>query len=487
MMRWVNRTITHETIENCAMKILSSTPSVLAIKDLDFSRGILIPHTWFSEILGKSGAPDTTAIVLLSEIVYWYRLMPIYENNELKGYSKKFVGEKLQKQSKDFAQKFGWSAKSVNEALNRLVDYQLITREFKDVNCNGYVAQERQFIDIIAENIVKITFRNEEVDTNSTNDSFTPSKPFVDTPLNESFTPPKRIVEHTKITNTKDYSNTKVSFSSAPIGAVPKEEEISLKNFEEEAEVVDAFDTADFPPTPDCAHPLPPTTIEELTAFAKAQGCNGKSEHYAYEFFHSWAAKDWQVNNKGSRMKDVQKWFNKFLSEKTKPKEKAHPAYSDCLSVFYEQHEERFQRAYIFEDRDGVALKSILEKLEREIAGKVKRDNEKMGIVNLDKIEITPKQVVDAFLYILKKNQVEWVNQNFTLYNINSQFNNIINSIRENHHANGQQSTTRTKSDNRAKSHQELAYETYRFVAAKHGISVEELLARQSAGDNDFC
>ena len=504
------------------MKIISSTPSVLAIKDLDFGRGILIPHTWFSKVLTKSGAPDMTAIIILSEIVYWHRLTPVYEKDELVGYKKKFEGKELQKQSKDFAKKFGWSAKTVNEALNRLVVYRLITRNFKDVSFEKYVAQERQYIDIVPENIIKITFDCEEVVTKG---------------INETFTPPKRNVEHTKNTNTKDYCNTNHSFSSASHEAGELGEDISLKNFapqqtenlacpltEQEnpkppfapaplsPEVPDGFRLVqedEVLPNGDYTHvfkqgycitnaPLPhsyqetpqnidiqahqetngytPLPIDVFVSLAKSWGCNGKSESYALEFWHHWDAKNWVVNEKGNKMRNHTKRFEDFVADKTAKKKATHPAYKGAVDLFFAHYEKEFGTAYIgFGKKEGVAMNGIIDKLTQAI---INKQREAGNIVE----SITPEELVNAFDYLLINNKDEWIRQKLSPMIINDKFNDILKTVKENYKQQNNGNIKHTpKSDNRAKSHDELAYETYRIVAAKYGITVEELLARESA------
>ena len=137
--------------------IIKASESVLAIANLKFEGVTAIPDTWYENITNKAGSADLLAIVLLSEIVYWHKLMPIYEENNLIGYAQKFAGKKLQKQTSDFSKKYKFSEKSVNEALNRLVDLSLITREFADVRKGDLIIQKRQFIDIVPAKIIKIS------------------------------------------------------------------------------------------------------------------------------------------------------------------------------------------------------------------------------------------------------------------------------------------------------------------------------------------
>lgn len=178
-------------------RIIKASKSVLAIANLKFEGVTAIPDSWYKNITNKSGSPDLLAIVLLSEIVYWHRLMPVYEDDMLIGYSQKFMGSKLQKQTSELSKKYGFSEKSINEALNRLVDLSLITREFSDVRKGELVIQKRQFIDIIPEQVIKISVLDVQTKGNEgINEGFTPSSKKGNEGINQSYS-------YTKTTDTK--------------------------------------------------------------------------------------------------------------------------------------------------------------------------------------------------------------------------------------------------------------------------------------------
>jgi hypothetical protein len=50
----------------------TATAEVKAIGEINF-RGNTIPHYWYNHLTFKNGKPNLNAIVILSEIVYWYR------------------------------------------------------------------------------------------------------------------------------------------------------------------------------------------------------------------------------------------------------------------------------------------------------------------------------------------------------------------------------------------------------------------------------
>ena len=75
--------------------------------------GNVIPHKWFNEIKMKNGSPDYQAIILLSEIVYWYRPTAVYnEQGIYKGIKKKYKEDLLQKSYEDLSSKFGMTKKT---------------------------------------------------------------------------------------------------------------------------------------------------------------------------------------------------------------------------------------------------------------------------------------------------------------------------------------------------------------------------------------
>lgn len=191
------------------VKIFNTTPSVMAMKDFDFLDTVLTPQIWYKKIKTKAGGADFLAITLLSDIVYWHRLRPYYDNDTLIGYTKKFHSDKLQKQTTDLAEIFCVTPKAINAALNRLVEMQLITREFRDVKVGKVLYQNRQFIDIIPKNIIKISQVQEDKNKPKPNTfGLDHPKPKVLTPNTKGLDTLNPNDPYTKTTNTKT-TNTK--------------------------------------------------------------------------------------------------------------------------------------------------------------------------------------------------------------------------------------------------------------------------------------
>lgn len=73
--------------------------------------GNIIPHTWYKSIHRESGKPYLNAIIILSDIVYWYRPIELRDEHsgEIIGYKKKFKGDLLQRSYQQLSTMFGIS------------------------------------------------------------------------------------------------------------------------------------------------------------------------------------------------------------------------------------------------------------------------------------------------------------------------------------------------------------------------------------------
>src|SRR3990167_8844786 len=108
--------------------------------------GNVIPMVWFEKLLrpgkrakdgkpARKGKPHTTAIVLLADIVYWYRPMELRDETtgavlELR---KKFAADKLQRSYGQFADRFGFTIKQVRDAVTFLKKAGVIDTELRVV------------------------------------------------------------------------------------------------------------------------------------------------------------------------------------------------------------------------------------------------------------------------------------------------------------------------------------------------------------------
>ena len=122
--------------------------------------GNITPISWFRNILTNSDKPDVVAIILLSDIIYWYT--PVMTRDEhtgdVIGIQQKFQADKLQKTYQEYAEIFGFSKKSIKNAIDNLRAQKLITREFRHIKTGtGLPINNVMYIEPIFENIVKIS------------------------------------------------------------------------------------------------------------------------------------------------------------------------------------------------------------------------------------------------------------------------------------------------------------------------------------------
>ncbi|WP_134682535.1 hypothetical protein [Brevibacillus migulae] len=121
--------------------------------------GNIIPHTWYHKIT-LSDKPDLVAIVMLSEIVYWYRAT--YEKDEdtgrVLGIRKKFKADLLQRSYASFTEQFGITKRQAQDAMKRLEDLKLVTRHFRTVTVNGTNINNVLFIELHPEELEKLTY-----------------------------------------------------------------------------------------------------------------------------------------------------------------------------------------------------------------------------------------------------------------------------------------------------------------------------------------
>jgi len=114
--------------------VLTDSPVVNEITQINFS-GNIIPISWFKHVKFKNNKPDLLGIMILSEIIYWYRAREERDEStgQIKGYKKKFEADMLQRSYQSFADQFGVSKKQVQEAIYRLRDNGFIVVELRNI------------------------------------------------------------------------------------------------------------------------------------------------------------------------------------------------------------------------------------------------------------------------------------------------------------------------------------------------------------------
>ena len=75
--------------------------------------GNIIPQVWYRTIIRESGKPNLTAIIILADIVYWYKPTEIRDEGtgQVIGVRKKFKSDLLQRSYQQISEQFGISKK----------------------------------------------------------------------------------------------------------------------------------------------------------------------------------------------------------------------------------------------------------------------------------------------------------------------------------------------------------------------------------------
>ncbi|MBK5447460.1 DnaD domain protein [Bacillus sp. TH22] len=140
------------------------TNIVTEIGGLNF-KGNVVDHEWFNYITFSNDKPHIVAIMVLSEIVYWYR--PTVIRDEVTGrvtYKKKFKSDKLQKSYQQLAETFGFSKIQVKRACDLLVEMSLIEIEFRTIIVNEITLNNVMFVEPKVNEIKSISSMYQQVE-----------------------------------------------------------------------------------------------------------------------------------------------------------------------------------------------------------------------------------------------------------------------------------------------------------------------------------
>lgn len=152
--------------------------SVVALGQIEFSGNIIPPH-WFKVLRLSNGKPNLPAIMILSELVYWFR--PSRPRDEETGrplpLKQKFKADKLQRTYADLADHFGFGKDQVRDACYFLQDRGLITIEQRTVDTSKGRLGNVTYFDVCPEEIRKITHPVEDAPSQFPEDTLSVSTP----------------------------------------------------------------------------------------------------------------------------------------------------------------------------------------------------------------------------------------------------------------------------------------------------------------------
>lgn len=126
-----------------------------------YFRGNIVPNLWYRRIKRKSGKPDSIAVPILADIVYWYRPSEIRDESTSRstGFKQKFKGHRLQKSYGEYVKLFGFSKRQVRSAINNLIRLGLIVREFRHITLDsGHPLTNVMYLEPVVPKVLEISF-----------------------------------------------------------------------------------------------------------------------------------------------------------------------------------------------------------------------------------------------------------------------------------------------------------------------------------------
>lgn len=126
--------------------------------------GNIIPAVWYRTITKENGKPYLLAIVILADIVYWYRPSEVRDQGtgHILGWKKKFSEDILRQSYQYYADLFGESKKTIKTAMDKLEKLQVIRREFRTVSYgDGLVCNNVMYVELKPDMLYQLTFPEE--------------------------------------------------------------------------------------------------------------------------------------------------------------------------------------------------------------------------------------------------------------------------------------------------------------------------------------
>lgn len=122
--------------------------------------GNVIPPAWYRTILRDTGKPYLIAIVILSDIVYWYRAAEVRDegSGQLLGYRKRFKADLLQRSYQQMADQFGITKRDATNAVVELEKLGVVRRVFRTLTSNGQSIPNILFLDLDVDVLERLTF-----------------------------------------------------------------------------------------------------------------------------------------------------------------------------------------------------------------------------------------------------------------------------------------------------------------------------------------
>lgn len=126
--------------------------------------GNIIPPAWFRTIRKATGKPNLNAIVILSDIVYWYRPVEVRDerSGQIIGLKKRFYSDFLQRSYQQIAEQFGITKRDATNAIVELEKIGVVRRVFRTIQSGGQQVPNVLFLDLCVERLEELTYPEEQ-------------------------------------------------------------------------------------------------------------------------------------------------------------------------------------------------------------------------------------------------------------------------------------------------------------------------------------
>lgn len=141
----------------------TGSPVVNRMCRLQFT-GNVIPVAWYRTIRKETGKPNLNAIIILADIVYWYRPVELRDEatGQLRGFQKKFRADLLQRSYQQIADQFGLSKRDATRAVVELEKLGVVRRVFRTVSKGGQQTSNVLFLALDVDRLLELTYPEKE-------------------------------------------------------------------------------------------------------------------------------------------------------------------------------------------------------------------------------------------------------------------------------------------------------------------------------------
>lgn len=129
--------------------------------------GNVIPQSWYKTIRKDTGKPYLAAIVILADIVYWYRPTEVRDEGtgETIAARKRFKSDMLQRSYAQISEQFGITKRDATNAIVALEKLGVVKRHFRKMEVGGMTLSNVLFLELVPSALERVTFPEETPQT----------------------------------------------------------------------------------------------------------------------------------------------------------------------------------------------------------------------------------------------------------------------------------------------------------------------------------